>query len=310
MKGEKIEKVGKVFQRITLFIGILTIILPILFWKRIPEQIPAHYNGAGNIDRYSDKSILILILFAVAILMGTMGIAVYYVKQEMKSKYAKEAESSQLCAVYLMLVTMNFAIQCMFAYITFCSVTERSLGKYFMSIVLLAVFGPLASFLIQKVKLDRKNPSEKSELVLTEQREEGFVYRSKVDWWLGLLLGGTAVYMIYIVIMPLILEKEFKLWIVIIALTTLLIILPLFSIKYIFYSTHLLISCGIYGKYRVEYKTIRHMKETKNPLSSAALSLDRLQIDYMENGYHQTILISPVHKKEFMKKLEQYRKEE
>ena len=83
----------------------------------------------------------------------------------------------------------------------------------------------------------------------------------------------------------------------------------MFSVKYVFYSTHLLVSCGIYGKERIEYSAIRQMKATKNPLSSAALSLDRLQIDYMQNGYHQTVLISPVHKKEFMEKLEQYRKE-
>ena len=49
------------------------------------------------------------------------------------------------------------------------------------------------------------------------------------------------------------------------------------------------------------------MKETHNPLSSAALSLDRIQIDYAENGYHQMVLISPVRKKEFMKKVEEYR---
>ena len=29
--------------------------------------------------------------------------------------------------------------------------------------------------------------------------------------------------------------------------------------------------------------------------------------DYMENGYHQMVLISPVRKKEFMKKIEEYR---
>ena len=310
MKDKNIEKVGKRIQRITLFTGILTLILPVLFWEKIPEQIPAHYNAAGNVDRYSDKSILILILFAVALLMGIMSIAVYYVEQEMKSKYAREAEFSQLRSAYLLLVVMNFAIQCMFAYITFCSAMGKSLGKYFTVIVMAAVFGPMAAFLIQKVKLDRKNPTKNTELVQTEHLEKGIVYRSKIDWWLGLLLCGTAASMIYIALMPVITGKGVKPWTVIAAMITLLIILPLFDIKYVFYSTHLLISCGIYGKYRVEYKTIQHMKETKNPLSSAALSLDRLQIDYMENEYHKTILISPVHKKEFMKKLEQYRKGE
>ena len=86
-----------------------------------------------------------------------------------------------------------------------------------------------------------------------------------------------------------------------------LLILPLFAVKYVLYSDHLYVSCGIYGKIRIPYETINSMKETHNPLSSAALSLDRIQIDYTENGYHQMVLISPVRKKEFMKKIEGYR---
>ena len=40
-----------------------------------------------------------------------------------------------------------------------------------------------------------------------------------------------------------------------------IVLLPLFFVKYTFYSTHLLISCGIYGKERVEYHLIRQMKQ-------------------------------------------------
>ena len=123
------------------------------------------------------------------------------------------------------------------------------------------------------------------------------------------MLGGSVVLMIYITVAPLFLEKNLELGMIMISAATLLIILPLFFMKYVFYSTHLLVSCGIYGKERIEYSTIRNFKETKNPISSAALSLDRLQIDYIKNGYRQTVLISPVHKKEFMNRLEQYRKE-
>ena len=106
-------KIGKVIQRISLFIGLLTLILPMIFWQKIPEQIPSHYNAAGIADHYSDKNILILIFFVVVILMGSMGIAIYYVKQELNSKYTKEADNSQLYAVYRMLIIMNLIIQLM-----------------------------------------------------------------------------------------------------------------------------------------------------------------------------------------------------
>ena len=304
------QKICKFLQKITLLIGIFTIILPIVFWNRIPDVIPSHYNAAGIPDQYSDKGILVFLLFMVALLMGIMSIAVYYVKQEMTSKYAKEASASQMGAAYIMLVLMNFSIQCIFAYITYCSATSNELGSFFLIFALILVFVPIVVFVIYGYQNGKKNVSDESLLIQAENREEGITYRTKIDWWLGILLGGTMVLMLYIVIEPLIHGEGIQLGMTIVSVITLLIVLPLFFIKYTFYSTHLLISCGIYGKERVEYHLIRQMKETKNPISSAAMSLDRLQIDYMEKGYHQTVLISPVRKKEFIEKLEQYRKNE
>ena len=304
------QKICKYLQRITLLIGILTIILPVAFWNRIPEVIPSHYNAAGIPDQYSDKGILVFLLFMVALLMGIMSIAVYYVKQEMTSKYSKEANASQMNAAYIMLVFMNFAIQCIFAYITYCIAMGNELGRFFFIFALILVFVPIVVFMIYGYQNDKKNPSDESLLIQAENREEGITYRTKIDWWLGILLGGTIVMLLYIVIEPLLRGEGMRLGMTIVSVITLIIVFPLFFIKYTIYSTHLLISCGIYGKERVEYHLIRQMKETKNPISSAAMSLDRLQIDYMENGYYQTVLISPVRKKEFIERLEQYTKKE
>ena len=69
---EKVQRLCKILQRFTLLLGIITIILPIVFWNRIPEVIPSHYNAAGIADQYSDKGILIFLLFMVAFLMGIM----------------------------------------------------------------------------------------------------------------------------------------------------------------------------------------------------------------------------------------------
>lgn len=306
---ERMQKICKIVQWITLAIGVLSIIIPILCWGSIPETIPSHYNAAGVADQYSDKGILILLFFVTAFLMGLMSIAVYCVKQEASSRYAKEAEKSQMGDVYIMLIFMNFAIQCMFAYIIFCSASVRGLGVWFLPIVLLVVLCPLLFFLIKRHRAGGKSDSETSRLIQAEQQEDGITYRSKVDWWLGLLLGGSVILTLYVTIEPIIRGKGVQGVTIIAAVIVLVTVLPLFGIKYVFYSSHLLVSCGIYGKERVEYGKIRQLKETKNPLSSAAMSLDRLQIDYLENGVHKTVLISPVRKKEFMERLEQYRKQ-
>ena len=303
MKKEKLLEICKYVHRVTLVIGLLTLILPLLFWSKIPDTIPIHYGASGVADNYADKGSLILLFVAIVMLMGVMNIAIYYVKSNATSKYATEADKSQLDTVYPMIIFMNLSIQVMFAYIMFCCVTARNLGNWFMPVFLTTTFTPIIFYF---VKRRRVVPAT---ITVTEKQEEGIVYRSKVDWWLGLILIGSAGLMIWIVLEPIIRGEGIDWGITMVAILTLLIILPLFFMKYILYSDHLYISCGIYGKVRIPYEMIQNIKETHNPLSSMAMSLDRIQIDYLENGVHRMMLISPARKKEFIEKIEAYRKQ-
>ena len=176
-----------------------------------------------------------------------------------------------------------------------------------MPIFLIATFLPIAFIIFKKKQSGTKLTTALEKYKMMEAQEEGIVYRSKVDWWLGLLLGGSVGFMVYLTLMPIVKGEGVEWVITISTIFVLLLVLPLFAIKYVLYSKHLHVSCGIYGKIRVPYEAISSVKATHNPLSSAALSLDRIQIDYTENGYHQMVLISPVRKKEFMKKIEEYR---
>lgn len=297
-------------QFATIGTGILSVLLPIFFWNKIPDTIPSHYNAAGIPDAYSDKSMLILIFIAVLMLMGVMGIASYSVKAAATSQHAKEAEKSMLHTVYPALLVMNLVVQLMFAYIIFCCVTCRKLGGAFLWIALTAVLLPLISVLILQWRTAKANPDVNALYKEAEAREEGIVYRSKVDWWLAMMLGGTTVWMIWLTVEPILNGKGVSWLMMGTTIFVLLILAPLVRIRYVFYEEHLLVSCGAYGKDRIAYDSIRSVKETKNPLSSAALSLDRIQIDYVRNGVHQMVLISPVKKQEFLKRLGEKRERE
>lgn len=302
---ERWSQMCKVLHRSTLVIGTLSVILPVIFWNHIPEQIPGHYNAAGEVDRYSDKGIIIFLLFVAVLLMGMMSIAVYCVKLELNSRYAKKEEVSRLKDTYVLLMVLNFVLQCMFSYIIFCCASGRELGYWFLPVAGVLIVGPLLYVIIRSRKDSLRAGEEKQELLLTEKQEAGMTYRSKVDWWLGLLLGGTIAGIVALALSPL-LHGEGPSWFTVLtAVFVTMLLLPCFQIKYVFYSDHLLISCGFYGKERVRYSQIYGVKETRNPISSAAASLDRIRIDYLDNGRHQTILISPVRKKEFMKMLAQ-----
>ena len=228
-----IGQVCKIVQRITWMVGALTIIFPIVCWGSIPDVIPSHYNAAGKADQYAGKEILIFLLLVIVFLMGIMSIAVYYVKQETVSKYAEKAEKSQMSAVYVMLIFMNFAMQCMFAYIIFCSAAGRELGGWFLPVVLVAVFCPLLFFGF-RCKAGGEKRTERTALVLEEKQEEGIIYRSKVDWWLGLLLGTSVIFVLYTALLPIIHGEGIKVFPIVTAVLVLVIVLSLFGIKYVF----------------------------------------------------------------------------
>ena len=303
-------QVYKQLHRISLLIGALTILLPIIFWSKIPDEIPMHYNAAGVVDNWSDKSSLILLFFAVLMLMGVMSIAVYVVRVNMESKHSKEAEKSTMRLAYPIVVIMNLIVQIMFAYITFCSVTSRPLGSLFLSVFLIATFAPLGYLVYKCAKIQNTSNSQKAVYKRIEEAEAGEakVYRTAIDWWLGLLLVACEVLFLYLVIEPIIRRGTVEWSMVLLAVGMSILILPLFGIKYVLYSEHMLISMSLYGKARVRYADIVEVKKTNNPLSSAAMSLRRIQIDYVENDVHRMVLISPVNRKTFIEELEQKRR--
>ena len=302
-------QVYKQLHRISLLIGALTILLPIIFWSKVPDEIPMHYNAAGVVDNWSDKSSLILLFFAVLMLMGVMSIAVYVVRVNMESKHSKEAEKSTMRIAYPIVVLMNLVVQIMFAYITFCSVTCRPLGSLFLPVFLLATFAPLGYLVYKCAKIQNSSNSQKATYKRIEKAEtaEGKVYRTAIDWWLGLLLVACEVLFLYLVIEPIIRRGTVEWSMVLLTVGMSILILPLFGIKYVLYSEHMLISMSLYGKARVRYADIVEVKKTNNPMSSAAMSLRRIQIDYVEDGVHRMVLISPVNRKTFIEEIEQKR---
>jgi membrane protein YdbS with pleckstrin-like domain len=81
-----------------------------------------------------------------------------------------------------------------------------------------------------------------------------------------------------------------------------LLVLPIyFFTSYTLEETALHIQSGLCVNKRIAYKDIEDIKETRSPLASAGLSLDRISIAYA-NG---EVLISPKNKQEFIRLLKQ-----
>ena len=115
-------------------------------------------------------------------------------------------------------------------------------------------------------------------------------YKSKVDWWLMVIIFGV----LFFPIIQGVIEKEYI--VSIFSLLIVVLILLLFrSIKYKIDGNNLII-----WKNKIDINSIKKIYKTKNPLSSPALSIDRIAIVY--NKYDE-VLISPKDKIQFIDEL-------
>ncbi len=88
------------------------------------------------------------------------------------------------------------------------------------------------------------------------------------------------------------------LFVVVYALTIVLLWWPLWSTRYVVNQEQLTIR-SLCFKWVIPLSAIQSVSETDNSISSPALSLDRLKIEYLKEGQTKTILVSPKDKVAF-----------
>jgi len=113
------------------------------------------------------------------------------------------------------------------------------------------------------------------------------VYKSKIDWWLIILIGGLFGYPI----IEGIINKDYLMSLVFFGLL-ILIFFMFWSIQYKIVGEQLKVWTA-----KIDIHSIKKVYRTNNPLSSPALSLDRIAIVY--NKYDE-ILISPKDRSAFI----------
>ncbi|MGV9004644.1 PH domain-containing protein [Flavobacterium sp.] len=116
------------------------------------------------------------------------------------------------------------------------------------------------------------------------------IYRSKVDWWLMAIIfvPFAAIFVKGII------DRKIEMIITAVGMIGLILLL-LWKIKYKIESTTLTVWFT-----KIEIKSIKKIYKTRNPLSSPALSIDRIAIVY--NKYDE-ILISPKDQVQFIEDL-------
>ncbi|MCH7314933.1 PH domain-containing protein [Acinetobacter sp. ANC 3882] len=131
-------------------------------------------------------------------------------------------------------------------------------------------------------------------------------FRSKIDWWFwGAVIATTGLLLKFLWTMYVKgTMQEYPEHAVLYFLTIAILWWPIFNTRYIVTEQHLIIR-SLWFKWQINKSDVKRISSTHYFISSPALSLDRLRIDYLKNGETTHILVSPKDKQAFCKALNQ-----
>ena len=120
----------KVFDRVLLVLSLLTLIGTALFlavyWRRMPEEIPTHFNAAGQADGWGSKSSILLLPIVGAVMFGVFQFTAFIISNMKDAGAARPLRAMEIMCRLLCLITML-----VFAYTTVCSALCIPLGRLF-----------------------------------------------------------------------------------------------------------------------------------------------------------------------------------
>lgn len=131
-------------------------------------------------------------------------------------------------------------------------------------------------------------------------------FKSRIDWWFHLIVVLFTIMTLWLLYSYITNKIGIAVLILFISLLILLI-LPIYRFTYYaFEDSYLNIKGGLIVNIKINYKDIISVKESNEIISSPALSMDRLKIEYYENSCRNFIFISPDRKQEFMDTLNKH----
>ncbi|MGE7694857.1 DUF1648 domain-containing protein [Lysinibacillus sp. NPDC094177] len=151
------------YEKIWDYIGgglfVLSILYIFVMWGKLPEEIPGHFNGAGEVDRWGSKIEVLIVPFIGIFLWILLGLLE---KAPQMHNYPARLNESNVEAFYLnsrkLLNEIKNLCLILFAAISFQMVRIAlgeavSLGGWFLPIVLIATAIPIIKGIVATTKI-------------------------------------------------------------------------------------------------------------------------------------------------------------
>ena len=150
----KYTKFQKVIELITIVLLFSIFIYLIVSWDNLPNVIPGHYNGAGIVDRWGNKS-EILINPIISIVLYTL-LTIVSLFPAIWNVPVKTIEKNKKL-VYLnikgMLILVKMEIITAFFYIVYSDINTQYLGTWFIPIFIIILSGTIIYYITKIFKI-------------------------------------------------------------------------------------------------------------------------------------------------------------
>jgi uncharacterized membrane protein len=121
-----------------LAIALIPFVYLIYIWNRLPEKVPMHWNGAGEIDRYGDKTELVGVLFLLVGINYFVFLIIPYV--DPKQKLQNMGNKLNIMRMILTLFMSALAIFILY------SVQQKSSNPGFVFVIIGLLFAFLGNY--------------------------------------------------------------------------------------------------------------------------------------------------------------------
>lgn len=146
------------FQKILELIAIIVLLAIWIYliqsWGKLPDKIPGHYNGAGAVDRWVDKSeILIMPILSSALYILITVLCFFPSIWNVPVTITEENKEFVYINLKTMVILLKMEIIIAFTYITYSEIKALPLEILFLPLFLIIITVTLTYYIIKVCKI-------------------------------------------------------------------------------------------------------------------------------------------------------------
>lgn len=149
----KITKFQFVIEIITLLFLIAMFVYLRQAWAGIPDKVPGHFDAAGQINRWGNKSELLMVpIISVILYLLLTAVTFFPAIWNVPASVTEENRTIVYESIRNMMCVMKLEMVLCFTYISYKSIKLQALSSYFFFVFLVIIFGTMAYYLRKTLK--------------------------------------------------------------------------------------------------------------------------------------------------------------